>query len=280
MSKIVIGIHGLNNKPPAKVLYEKGWKKALLEGLSKNENISRDNISFEGVYWADKRNSKPDSRGEIYRPARKNSLKGYDEGFVEEVVQKTESFGGGIIDWFKDKLNIDKAANAILKKKLADLYEYYNNEDNYIDLTSRLRDKLEEHADKKILLVAHSMGSIIAYDALRMMGRENNNVTIDHFITIGSPLGLPYVMMKIRDRHHAARTPTIVKRWTNFADRRDPVALDEHLKDDFKANVAGTRVEDNLVLNDWRVKKGTDIFHKSYGYLRTPEFSKALAEFI
>jgi hypothetical protein len=51
MSKIIIGIHGLGNKPP-KDLCEKWWKKSLREGLN---SIGRKyfNFNFELVYWAD-----------------------------------------------------------------------------------------------------------------------------------------------------------------------------------------------------------------------------------
>ncbi len=280
MSKIIIGIHGLGNKPPKQTLYEEGWKKAMLEGLDVNENIPREDITFEGIYWADKHYPAPDLEGETYRPALANSLKEYDEGFIDDVVQKAEQFGGNVIDWFKNKLDFDWAADKVLEKKLTDLHKYYTEPESFNTLTSLLIDRLLAHSDKQIMLVAHSMGTIIAYDALRIMGRNDNNVLIDHFVTIGSPLGLPHVIMNIRKRHGSLRTPTVVKRWTNFADRRDPVASDEHLRDDYKSNVVGTRVNDNLVLNDWRVQSGIDIFHKSYGYLRTPEFSRTLAEFV
>jgi len=103
---------------------------------------------------------------------------------------------------------------------------------------------------------------------------------IEHFITIGSPPGLPHVVKKMKERHASLRTPTVVRRWSNFADRRDPVATDEHLADDYRANVFGVRVDDDLVLNDWRSDTGADLFHKSYGYLRTPELSRVLAEFV
>jgi len=280
MSKIILGIHGLGNKPPSATLYENGWVKAILEGLSLNENILLNSLPFEGVYWANLRNAEPDQEGEIYRPAQVGSLRRYDEGFIENVIQKVEELGGGILDWFKENLEFERSTNRVLESKLVDLHEYYANPTHYEQLTSLLIEKLESHAGKKIMLVAHSMGSIIAYDALRRIGRQTNTVSIDHFITIGSPLGLPHVVMNARKKHGMPRTPTVVKRWTNFADRRDPVASDEHLRDDYKANVAGIRVDDNLVLNDWRVKSGIDIFHKSYGYLRTPEFSRALAEFV
>ena len=51
MSRIVIGIHGLGNKPPAALL-EDWWYKALREGLYR---IGHPGIHFrfEMVYWAD-----------------------------------------------------------------------------------------------------------------------------------------------------------------------------------------------------------------------------------
>ena len=280
MGKIVIGVHGLGNKPAADILYPQGWKKAMLEGMSLNENSVTTDFDFNGVYWASVNYPEVDGDGETYRPAVPGELKSYDEGFVEDVVQAVERAGGNILDWFKEKLNINNTADLILEKKLGDLHKYYSDAENYNHLTGLVMDEIAAHSDKTILLIGHSMGSIIAYDALRRLGRESSNVMIDHFITIGSPLGLPHVVAKCREKHGSIRTPTIVKRWTNFADRRDPVATDEHLRDDYKPNSAGVRVEDNLVLNDWRVESGVDIFHKSYGYLRTPEFSKVLAEFV
>ena len=52
--KIIIGIHGLANKPePAEL--ELGWKNAIAEGLQRNRylGITPDRIPFESVFWAD-----------------------------------------------------------------------------------------------------------------------------------------------------------------------------------------------------------------------------------
>ena len=50
MSKIIIGIHGLGNKPPKTILTD-WWKKSLIEGLKKFNYTS--DFKFELVYWAD-----------------------------------------------------------------------------------------------------------------------------------------------------------------------------------------------------------------------------------
>lgn len=130
------------------------------------------------------------------------------------------------------------------------------------------------------MVIAHSMGSIIAYDTLREMGRSNPAPFVDHFVTIGSPLGLPHVKLKIWAESDLVRTPSVAKRWTNFADRRDPVAFDTHLAYDYEANADGVKVKDDLILNGYEPPAGLNIHHKSYGYLRAPEVSQAIRAFI
>jgi len=50
-------------------------------------------------------------------------------------------------------------------------------------------------------------------------------------------LGLPHVKGKIIDQRAydpQVRTPSMVKKkWVNYADRKDPVAVDVFLKDDY-----------------------------------------------
>jgi hypothetical protein len=157
---------------------------------------------------------------------------------------------------------------------------YYRDADKRALLRKRLADKLIEHEGKRTMLVAHSMGSIVAYDVLRDLGGARPSMVVDHFVTLGSPLGLPLVLDKIRRENPSVRTPSMVRRWTNLADRRDPVAFDAHLGDEFEANGRGVAVEDALVLNGYVTREGKRNHHKIYGYLRAPEFSQVLKNFI
>ena len=125
------------------------------------------------------------------------------------------------------------------------------------------------------MILSHSMGTIIAYDVLRAIGKDHPRLVVDNFVTLGSPLGLPHVKYKIAQENPLVRTPSIVRKWLNFADRRDPVAVDTHLAGDYQPNDSGVIVEDDLVSNDWG-----GIHHKSYGYLRTPEVSNVIKNFI
>jgi hypothetical protein len=80
------------------------------------------------------------------------------------------------------------------------------------------------------------------------------------------------------------RTPSIVGRWTNFADRRDIVAVEAKLGDDYEPNDQGVKVADVPVINAYRSPFDRDPpnkpnYHKSYGYLRTPELSNVVRAF-
>jgi len=273
-SKLIIGIHGLSNKPPKKTLAT-WWEKAMLEGLHVNNKLSRESLDFKSIYWAQDLYPEPDPEPDKYRKAKKGDLKYYQEGWKDYLREKLFDFSGDVLDSMKEIFGMDALADKVLKSKLKDLNRYYKDKDIREKLRDRLRTMILDNRDKRLMVVAHSMGTIIAYDVLRELGSEDATLSIEHFVTMGSPLGLPHVKHKIIEENRLVRTPSIVQHWTNLADRRDPVALDIHLSDDYEENYAGVRVKDDLVMNDWG-----GINHKSYGYLRTPEFSDLLKNFI
>ena len=134
------------------------------------------------------------------------------------------------------------------------------------------------------MLISHSMGSIVAFDVLKF---HASNININTFVTLGSPLGLPVVVAKIAAEQKQLytgimqmSTPSgVLMNWYNFADILDKVAFNFKLADDFSENLHGIKPVDFLVINNY-VKDGIRNPHKSFGYLRTPEFSKVLHEFI
>ena len=274
MSNIIIGIHGLSNKPAPDVL-EEGWEKAILEGLSKNEGIDAVSLNFSSVYWADKMYPEIDPDPDLYHEAKEGEIKTYKDRWLDAARAKTFDWAGNIMDGIKNHFGVDAIADKVLSAKLKDLSRYYEDQAIRKTLRDLLKQVIMENREKRIMILSHSMGTIIAYDVLREIGRESPRLIVDHFVTMGSPLGLPHVKYKISEESPLVRTPSIVKRWTNFADKKDPVAIDTHLADDYEANVGGVQVEDDLVSNDWG-----GINHKSYGYLRTPEVSRVIKNFI
>lgn len=309
MAKVIIGVHGLANKPPAETL-EKWWKDSLIEGLQ-HQGVSNPDFKFRMVYWAKylhKHRIHSDKEfdfdelynDEPYQKANPGQIQEYKESILETLRAVGLGIVGSAVDFAKEKFGADKLAKFFQGKVLKDLAFYYDperrikNEKGDRVVARKLLDSLveesirEEHeAGNEIMLIAHSMGSIISYNALRDLGRPNPRAEVSRFVTIGSPLGLFYVKSKIKEERIydlKVRTPSIVsKAWTNYVDRRDPVALDIRLKDDYDPNAARVRVKDDLVINDYQGLKKGEIdrnAHKSYGYLRTPELSREVRSFL
>lgn len=283
MSYVIVGIHGLANKPPAKVL-EKWWRQALLEGLSRNCGNTEQIIEFTMVYWAGHFHDPLQDPSKMDEPYIKTEgagpLKTYKDGWRDDVVAGVLGIGGSALDAAKRYLGISEVADRVLQAKLNDLSDYYTNRKVREKLRGWLETKLKALKGKRVMVIAHSMGSIIAYDVLRMIGRKDPNYRLDHFVTIGSPLGLPHVKDRIYQENNLVRTPTVVRKWTNFAERRDPVAIDVHLANDYRPNDHGVQVKDDLIINGYVGKGGKPNYHKSYGYLRAPEMSQAIRTFI
>jgi hypothetical protein len=308
MGKVIIGIHGLANKPPRTTLQD-WWQRALIEGL-KNIGVQNPQFDFRIVYWADllyKRTLHTDKyfsfdvlyNREPYIPAKKGDLQEYRDSWRDMVRARLLDTGGDIIDAYRQRFGSDSVTQWLLGKVLKDLAFYYDPtrqiknragqpESARKVLDDELSTALVAEKGNQIMLIAHSMGSIITYNVLRDLGRSGAGITIDRLVTIGSPLGLPYVKGKIKQERSydpRVRTPTIVTgSWKNFADRRDPVALDAQLHDDYEANQRGVRIEDDLIRNDYHIIDEEGVvknnYHKSYGYLRTPEMSRHVADFL
>lgn len=301
MKKIIIGIHGLGNKPQ-KYLLQKWWKDAMLEGM-KSHGVNKKLPDFELIYWADILYEKPLNKWE------KDSNNPYflDEPYTkapESVELEDYSFRKKITDFISDQLNKiflneDKTLNysfltdIIVKKYFRDLDVYYVEEckdknDNYCKARDLIRDRIAKTITKykgyEICIIAHSMGSIVAYDVLNYIIPENE---INTLITIGSPLGLPVVVSKIaaeQKRKYNGKSimvtpPGITSNWFNIADIMDHVALNYKLTDDFLQNERMVAPKDFLVQNNYQIN-GIKNPHKSFGYLRAPEFSAILSDYI
>jgi hypothetical protein len=300
MSKIIIGIHGLGNKPP-KDLLQKWWRQSLREGF---RCIDKPQVffDFELVYWADILHEKPldinitDPENplfliEPYLPGRQideepqGPLRKKIMGYLERQMDKL---------FLNDDmtLNFSSITDKIIKRYFKDMEAYYafadpeNKTDVKLrrdEIRNRLAETLRKHRDKEILLLSHSMGSIIAYDVLF---HTVPDVTVDTFITAGSPLGLPVIIGRIFAEQQKkvanfdkVRTPENVKRnWFNFADPEDTIAFDATLNDDYAENSQNIRAIDITVRNNYE-NRGVKNSHKIYGYLRTPEMARVIYDF-
>ena len=300
MSKVIIGIHGLGNKPPRATL-ESWWKTSMMEGLKKlGKDVEIPH--FELVYWADILYEKPLDENvvekddpyfldEKYTPGladfkpEENSLRQKVLDFIEEQLDKL---------FLNEDLTVNYSGltDMVIHRYFKDLESYYAEEclDEENEkcmarklIRERLVATLKKYEGDEIMLISHSMGTIIAYDVLTFLLPDHE---IHTFITMGSPLGFPVVQGKIAAEWQSKRLvppklktpPGVRKHWYNFADLKDRIALIYDLSENFQANYHGVVAEDFVVLNDYQ-SINVHNPHKSYGYLRTLEFAHALSMF-
>jgi hypothetical protein len=281
---VIIGIHGLKNKPRKENLQEL-WSRAIQHGLERNEGRETSRrpecalVHWAGVMHGD--HPEPDMDYPGGGP-RTGPFPAYDDNFWDRVRAEASDLIDTPLDLAKRWLGIDRIAEGLLALLFDELHRYYEDDSIRQELRGLLARELETHwqAGKRIMLIAHSMGSIIAYDTLRALGRQRRDLEIGHLVTIGSPLGLPHVKYRIWQEHDLVRTPSIVRRWSNLSERRDPVAFDTHLAGDFRENRMGVGVDDDLVANETVLKDGMVHYHSAVGYLRTPEMSRLVRQFL
>lgn len=301
MSKIIIAIHGLGNKPP-KDLLAQWWVNSIEEGLAK-VNKSFKKIPLEMVYWADILYPEPldvqlqDTDHPLFLAEPYIASSGKDKPPEKKFVSKILSYFEQQLDRIflnEDMtLNFEKVTNKIIHNYFKDLETYYMAEpvDAGLEgfpvrklIRERLLHILKKNRFKDILLISHSMGTIISFDVLSAL---KDDYQISTFITVGSPLGLPIIVSRIfseqkqlyKDATHL-KTPEVVKnKWFNVSDKEDNVALDHTLNDDFAANTSGVQAQDLFVYNDYEAN-GQRNAHKIYGYLRTSEMANLIAAFM
>ena len=282
-AKLIIGIHGLNNKPEPDVL-RNWWTTAMAEGISRNCQGQSGDIDFVLAYWADLMYPAPVALAEVAEPyvaaggsgplpRAGMSIKSIAETRIKEGVGKVleKVFGAPVAE--------DVVRDA-LEAKMPDLHRYQHHRAARDAIRARLKAALRtaHETGRQIMLIAHSMGSIVAYDVLRAAGRTLPGLRISHFVTLGSPLGLTGVMEIVAA---PLRVPECIARWSNFSDPRDYAARwDTRLSNDYRANSTGVTITDHLVINGYVTRSGKPNPHKIYGYLRTPEMSELIASFL
>jgi pimeloyl-ACP methyl ester carboxylesterase len=126
---------------------------------------------------------------------------------------------------------------------------------------------------ERLLLIGHSLGSVIAYDCLWELSRSvKSPVRVDQFVTLGSPLATRFIRTALKgvDRPPPERYPANVRRWANFSARGELVAVHPRLEPYFDGMVECgliETIEDHAELYT-HFHDATGINpHRSYGYL-------------
>ncbi|MFC8660589.1 hypothetical protein [Streptomyces sp. NPDC057199] len=273
----VVGVHGVGNYRPGYSLDQAGdvlariWAKALGSAIPAAKGTDP---PIAVAYYADL----------LQRPGRQgnghlDSLDAFELALAEEWLQEiaipdavsagkataplrqalawvasSRKMGRPIVEWFV----------ATFFREVA---SYLRDEDGAIRTAARARvaDAIATHQPQ--VVIAHSLGSIVAYETLW----ADPGLTVDLLVTLGSPLALPHaVFHRLQPPPEAGRgcKPPGVRRWVNLADLGDLVALPPGgLERQFDGVERNRPKAQSIHVFD---------FHKAANYLATPELHALL----
>lgn len=289
----IIFIPGKNPKPPAEQHQQLLWR-ILLEGVRRAEPEIADNLcqhaeNFKLIAWnyIYYRKSKDISSELAWIDALI-----HQHGATEQDVRDANAWHRkldrvlySIVDHLPFLLHLTPKT---LQSTARETTRYFQNKD---DIACEIRELLKQQlrplltSSGKVLLIGHSLGSVIAYDTLWELSHlEHLPGKIDLFLTIGSPLGMNYVQRRLmgHDRTGKKKYPTNIRHWVNISSVGDITALDRIFADDF-APMLSLGIIDSIqdhcdgIYNFYRNEEGLNS-HRSYGYLVNPAVGQIIAD--
>ena len=168
-----------------------------------------------------------------------------------------------------------------------EISRYFNNTDNVAGkirglLKQRLRPMLERQ--DSVLLIGHSLGAVIAYDALWELSRQEGVKGKVDFLTLGSPMGMHYVKRRLLGMNGGGKEsyPDRIRHWINLAAEGDVTALNRNLNESFHPMLElglVESIEDHChgIYNFFSTDEGLNC-HRSYGYLVNPAVGSIIAD--
>ena len=278
---LIIYIPGLQPKPePEK--HEEALLRCLLAGVQRvdakvADAIETNESTFEIVSWT----------YDFYREHRDISI---DTEAIADVIEQHGANAADIAEatsW-KRRLTrwiytlgdlmpflIPHVASERMEVHLRDLRRYIGDANGIAAHTRRMlqvRLQAAALAHRPVLLLAHSMGSVIAYDSLWELSHDApDRAQVDLLLTLGSPLGQRYMQNRLKGANKTGygRYPANIRQWKNLAAVGDLTALDRQLANDFTEMLELGLLEsfeDDAIHTHFRLNGELNI-HAEYGYL-------------
>jgi hypothetical protein len=176
----------------------------------------------------------------------------------------------------------------LLAKTAPELARYRTDETLAGAMRQRLLDVLRPAlaSDEDVMLVAHCVGSVVAYDCLWLMSRGDDclDQKLTTLVTIGSPLANDSVRHGLLGAREGVerRYPGNITHWFNIAAEDDYVCHDATVANDFAPMLSQryiSRLEDIGIFNLAR-RYGRPNPHNALGYLIHPRMASLLADWL
>jgi len=317
MAKRLILIHGRAEKP-RKEIKEQLLRRVIEHGLKRIGAEFNPDIVFDLAYygdvnnailWAKEKKKKLRTGFLDWDFPYEEDLDAYDlslemlfrvteqnEKAYKELRSERKDLGAvdNLFDVASPVVNFFGLGDNVLNGVLADMGAYFK----YRFVGSLIRERLQsilvpalENGDD-ICLVAHSMGTIVAYDVLWKISRMSEYKSlwgkkVNLFVTLGAPLGEKAIRQQLYDAHEPEDGvyPTSIRLWHNFSAMDDFVAHDEDLADNFEEMIYRNYVSDivdHFIYTFYVGGGGTGNLnpHKFYGYLDNAEVARVLARWM
>ncbi len=289
---LIIFVPGLLPKPEREV-HRDALLRCLVAGVRRIDKqvaaaIESQPAAFDIVSWT-------------YDFYRERQDFGIDRAAVEAVIEKREADERDIAEATSWKRHLTRwiyklgdtmpflipaLANERAAVHLRDLDRYLNDVNGVAAHARRmLKAPLLAAAEggNPVLLIAHSMGSVIAYDSLWELSQgDYAGMRLDMLLTMGSPLGQRYMRKRLKggDRTGPERYPSNIRRWKNLPAVGDLTALERHFAEDFGEMLELDLVEsleDEILLNHFRLNGRLNV-HAEYGYLVNEKTARTIVE--
>lgn len=287
----IIYVHGINQQAKSEMVIARMWSSALVAGAEEaGEATGRLETAIrtaKAPFYGDRLFALTDSQKNWSAVAM--GADGEDDDFsrfAAEIVRDMARKAGAS----ENELNFDDGATPLgagihkrsLKwaaraleqhapflaphalKLLGQAYAYLKRPHIADEIDQLVRPAFE--TTEPIMVVAHSLGTIVSYKMLRE--RAEKNLSCSLFLTLGSPLGIEQV------RTHFAKprnSPRGVLRWMNASDPEDFVALRQRLEQPHFADGI-----ENII----NVENGYDDPHDVHRYLMDSRVRQAILDAI
>ena len=291
----IIFVPGLNPKPPPET-YRAQLERVLLAGLRRTRPraaqwLANHDDAFVLVAWT-----------YLFYGAHRDI--GVDLPGIERLLVQTEPTADDLRElgsWSRRSLRWThlvgdawpflgrRLASPNTRRLMHEASRYLKNRDGVgAAVRSVLRSRLETawRDGDPVLLIGHSLGSVIAYDTLWELSyvhRVTGEVSL--LVTLGSPLGTRFVQRSLQGARElgAARYPRNVRRWVNMTARGDTTALQPHLKplyhEMLDLGLIDAIEEFADFDNFFRGSLGLNA-HESYGYLAQPILAEIIGDWL
>ena len=275
----ILGVHGVGNDRPhqnddeASASLARVWTGAL----TKEQPAVRSAADIRVVYYAPQLRSdiaQGDEDPDNLNPEAQRMVRAWIE-----LLDPPEEIAAGraaaplryALEWVAERFGLDNTLTRIITTIFfREVATYFKPANSYPRIHSRNLFLEQFTAHQPRVVIAHSLGSVVAYEALW----ARPDLHVDLLLTLGSPLGMPDVVFPRLEPSTAGtgwgQRPPGVAKWINISDTGDLIAIPRDLTQRFRG----------IDHHNPAARINAFDFHKVANYLNNPQVQQALAPYL